>query len=206
MALVKVTIHTKARALLNEIIEGFWLNTEIDGWIDDAALDISAKTYCYEVSASVTLATTTQLYSLPADCIKALGAIYVNKGLKRIVPWMEGLQTAVVSGPPEYFFEITEKIGFVPYPTLAENATTVTLYYAKSTNDITKIPSKFQVPAILFVVMMGLLKERQYAKAGQILQVYTALLDLDRGEVEVEKVEQPQPLNHYVLKLMGPQQ
>lgn len=205
MGLVKATIHSKARTLLNEAIAGYWLDSEINGWIDDAATDISTKTYCYEISAPITLLTSQQLYTLPDECLKALGVIYANKGLKRIVPWMEGLQTAIISAVPDYFFEITDKIGFTPIPTASENTKIATLYYAKVTNDITKIPLKFQVATILFVVSMALLKERQYAKSSQILQIYISLLNMDKSEVEIEKVEQPQPQNNYVLKLIGPQ-
>lgn len=203
MGLVKATIHAKARALLNELIAGFWTDAQINEWIDDAALDISSKTYCYETMDLITLATSTQLYDLATNCLKILGLVYSNKGLDRITPWMEGKQTAIVSGEPEYFYEFANKVGLVPVPTSTENGHTITRFNACSTNDITNIPLKFQIPAVLFVTAMGLLKERQYGKAGQLLQLYTSILGVDRSEIEIEKTEQPGPQSSYVLKTLG---
>ena len=136
MGLVKITTRDKTRALLNEITEGFWLNSQLDGWIDDAAIDISTLTFCYEQSTPITLLTSTQLYTVHADCLKVLGAIYANVGLKSATPWMEGVQTAVTTGAPKYFFEIIQKLGVFPIPTVTENNTVLTVYYAKVTNNI----------------------------------------------------------------------
>jgi len=205
MGLTKSMIRDRARILLNEIVEGFWLNTQLESWVDDAAVDISTKTYCYEVSTPLTLTATTQMYTVATDYLKLIGVIYGSKGLKQATPQMEGLQTAVATGPPEYFFDITDKIGFFPVPTVTENATIATVYYSKVTEDITNIPTKFKTPAVLFVTFMGLLKEKQYARAGQLYQLYLQALNLDKGEVTQENIVQPPPQNQYILKLVGPQ-
>ena len=205
MGLIKSTIRDRARVLLNEIVEGFWLNSELEQFIDDAAIDISTKTYCYELSKSVTMSTSTQLYTVSTDCLKILGAVYANKGLKRSAVYMEGLQTAVVSGAPEYFFEIINKLGLIPVPSSSENSKVITVYYAETTNNIRNIPLKFQISAVLYTIFMGLLKERQYAKAGQLYATYTTSLNLDKVEVTSEKLDVPPAQDHYILKLMGPQ-
>ena len=205
MSLTKSIIRDRARALLNEIIEGFWLNTQLEDWVDDAAIDISTRTHCYEVKGSITLATSVQLYTVATDYLKVLGAIYENVGLKKTTPWMEGIQKAITTGPPEFYFDIVNQIGFFPIPTVSENTKLVTVYYSKVTDSIINIPMKFKIPAVLFVVVMGLLKERQYTKAGQVYQIYLQSLNLDKAEITSENTEQPPPLNQYTLKLVGPQ-
>ena len=200
--LVKATIRDKARILLNELVAGFWTDAQLEGFIDDAAIDISTKTYCYEQSHTVTLSTGIQTYTPSiSDIVKTLGAIYASKGLKEATPWMEGIETAVPTGVPKYYFEIISKIGFFPVPTVTENGTIVTVYCAITTSDITKIPLKFQVPAILYTVYMGLLKQRQYTKASQLFQNYTDSLNVDRLEVTREKIIEPPPQNHHILKI-----
>jgi hypothetical protein len=205
MGLTKSIIRDRARALLDEAVAGFWSNTELENWIDDAAIDISTKTYCCEVSGSVTLATGVQIYNVSTDYIKILGAVYASEGLKQITPWMTGLQYAVSTGAPKYFFDIIDKVGFYPVPTTTENGTIVTVYYAQVTSNIANIPVKFQTPAILFVTFMGLAKERQYTKAGQLYQLYIQSLNLDKIEIAAENTLQPAPQNQYTLKLVGPQ-
>jgi hypothetical protein len=205
MGLTKSMVRDRARVLLNELVEGFWLNSQLEDWVDDSAIDISTKTHCYEVSGAVTLLTGVQTYSITVDYLKIIGVIYNNKGLKKATPQMEGLQTAVVTGPPEYFFDITDKLGFFPIPTATENSTVATVYFSKVTDNIVNIPLKFKTQAVLFVVFMGLLKERQYAKAGQLYQLYVQSLNLDKAEIAQENTEQPPPQNQYVLKLVGPQ-
>jgi len=199
--LVKATIRDRARKLLNESNEGFWLNSDLEAWCDDAAIDISTRTYCYEQSATVTLATNIQTYTAPTDAVKLLDLIYAHKGLIRTTPRMEGIQTAVPTGPPKYYFEVASKIGVFPVPTVTENNTTVIVYYAKTTDMITNIPLKFQVPAVLFVVHMGLAKEKQYTKSGQAFQLYLSALNVERTEIVSEKIMTPPAQDQYILKL-----
>lgn len=200
MGLSKTTIRTRARALLNEIVEGFWLNTELDAWIDEAAIDISSKTLCYDTYSTVSLIENVSIYTRPVDYLKLLGAVHGGIGLKRTLPWMQGLQTAVQTGAPEYFFEAGSIIGVSPTPTLTEHNTLLTLYYALTTDVVANIPLKFQTPAILFTVFMGLLKERQYAKAMQLYTLYLSSLSSDRIDITNEKADDPEPLNAYILK------
>lgn len=206
MGLIKSDIRTRARSLLNEIVEGFWLDDELDAWIDDSALDISTKTHCYELSTDISLLTNTQLYNMPdTDYLKVLGVIYAHRGLVKTTPWMEGVQTAVQTGPPKFYFEIINKLGLFPIPTVTENATLATVYYSQAIADITKIPLKFKAPAVLFTMCMALIKERQYTRSGQLLGMYDQLLSLDKVDIQSENVEQPPPQSHYILKLSGPQ-
>lgn len=203
MGLTKSTIRNKTRILLNELVQGFWLNSELDGWIDDAALDISTKTYCNETISSIALSTGVSLYTAPIDCLRIIAAIYNTTGqaLKRLVANMLGIQSAAPPGPPEFFYEFALKVGFYPTPTISENTKTISIYHSLPTNNIRNIPLKFQVPAVLFTLSMGLAKERQYARAAQVQQLYMNSLSIDRKEVQLERIEVPAPLTQYVLKM-----
>lgn len=203
MPLTKSTIRDRARILLNELTDGFWVNSELESWIDDAALDISTQTYCYELNTSIALVTGTQFYSVAADNLKVLGVIYDHRGLKRATPWMQGVQTAVVSGPPDYFFEVISMLGIFPIPTTDQNGKLIDVYYASVTSDITKIKLKFQLSAVLYVVFMALLKERQYSKASSIYALYMSSLNLDRVEIVGENIIKPPAQDQYVLKIVN---
>jgi hypothetical protein len=186
--------------MLNESVQGFWTDGELDAWIEEAAIDISGKTLCYDTYSTMPLIEGVSIYTRPIDYLKLLGITHVGHGLKRTLPWMQGLQTAVVDGTPEYFYEIGTAIGITPTPTAAEHNTLVTLFYALTTNLISNIPLKFQTPAVLFTVSMGLIKERQLAKAIQLYTLYLSSLSSDRADVVTEKVDRPEPLNAYILK------
>jgi len=206
MGLIKSEIRNGARILLNEIIEGFWLNSQLETWVDIAAIDISTKTNSYAQTVDITLKTDIQTYDVADNYLKVLGAIYNHQGLKKTTPWMEGLQTAVQVGSPEYYFDIVEQVGFFPVPTTTDNNKLIKVYYAAVTNDIRNIQLKFKLAAILFVTSMGLMKERQYAKAGQAYQVYAQSLNIDLLNVQRENIDTPPSTDKYTLKVFEPKQ
>lgn len=207
--LVAATIRARARSLLNELVEGFYLDEEFNNWISDAAIDISGKTYCYITQEYLDLVTMTELYGLPLGSLKVISASYDGVGLERISVTMKGKQTAIITGKPKYYYEINNMIGIVPLPTAAELETTPQLetYVSMVTNNITNIPDKFQLAAVLFTASMGLIKIKQYDKAVQLYNMYMASLGFDRQDVFTPQVEQPPPQNQYILKIaLQPQQ
>jgi len=199
--LIAADITTGARILLNELVEAFWYSADFDEWNRQAALDISAKTYCYEVKESVTLISGQQEYAIVTDHLKILGAKYADepKGLYRFTPWMEGLQEVSIPGKPKYFYDFARMFGVVPIPSAAEDGGVITLFCASTTNTIANIPNAYRTCAVLFVTGMGLLKERQYAKAGSMFQIYAEMINLARTDNVSVKVSPP-PLDSYVLK------
>jgi hypothetical protein len=199
--LVGATIRSRARSLLNELTEGFYLDTEFDNWISDAAIDISGKTYCYTINYLIQLVTMTEIYTLPLDTLKIISLSFDGVSLDRVTVSMKGKQTAIPTGKPKYFYEITDKVGVVPVPTSAEAVESLDAYIAIITDDITNIPLKFQFSAVLFVVVMGLIKVKQYDKAAQLYNMYMASLGFDRQDILTPQIEQPPPQNQYVLKV-----
>jgi hypothetical protein len=204
--LVQAVIRSRARSLVNELIEGYFLEEEFDNWISDAALDISSKTFCYVVNEPITLIQLTELYTLPLDTLKVMSVTFRGVGLDRITTSMKGKQTAVPTGVPKYFYEMIDKIGLNPVPTPSEADENLDLYISITTELIINIPSKFQVPATLFVASMALIKQKQYDKATQLYNLYLSSLGLDRQDIAIPQLETPPPQNQYVLKIaMQPQ-
>ena len=71
MALLdKAYIHAAVRSILQEPTAAFWTNEQIDNWINEAAMDISTKTGCYEQTHSFSTVANTLEYSEPTGCIK----------------------------------------------------------------------------------------------------------------------------------------
>jgi hypothetical protein len=195
------TVEVGARTLLNELVANFWTPADMTSWIQLAANDISNRTFCVEETEDVSLVTATQTYMPARNFLKVQDVLYTNifTSLKRAAGKMMGVQTAVPTGPPEYFFEFAGKVWFFPVPTTLENAHIMTLMLAIETNDITKIPSRYHLSAILFVTAMGLLKERNNNRATQIFSWYISTLQSDVQNVILPKGDPP-ALDTYSLK------
>jgi hypothetical protein len=195
------TVEAGARTLLNELVANFWTPADMASWIQLAANDISNRTFCVEETEDVSLVTATQTYTPVRNFLKVQDILYTNifTSLKRASGKMIGTQTAVPSGPPEYFFEFAGKVWFFPVPTTLENAHVMTLMLAIETNDITKIPSRYGLSAILFVTAMGLMKERNNNRATQVFSWYISTLQSDVQNVILPKGDPP-ALDAYNLR------
>lgn len=195
------TVEAGARTLLNELVANFWTPADMTEWVRLAANDISNRTFCVEETEDVSLVTATQMYTPIRNFLKVQDVLYTNifTSLKRAAGKMIGFQTAVPNGPPEYFFEFAGKVWFFPKPSSVENTHIMTLMLAVETSDITKIPSRYLLSAILFVTAMGLLKERNNARATQVFSWYISTLQSDVQNIILPKGEPP-ALDTYNLR------
>jgi hypothetical protein len=194
-------VKTAARRLLNEQYASFWLDTDLEDWVTQAAYDISTRTYSVETVDYISLLTGIDSYT-PATAFLRVDNIYyaaAGKTLRKTTPLMRGFQTAIPTGPPEYFYDYASKIWLFPTPTLAENGQILTAFFAKETNDITLISGRFYMSAVIFVVAMGLIKERQTTKALQMFNLYIASLSTDISNLLTQKFGAP-ALDSYNLK------
>lgn len=202
MGLVIANVTAAARILLNETSPVFWLASDLTEFITQAALDISARSLCVEATENITLTDGVQDYPIATSTyLRILGAKYVNgpKGLFRMSPWMEGINEVTLTGEPKYFYDYAFTFSIAPIPSSSVSGHIVKLFLAVSTNDLTIIPDKYYVPAVLFVTAMGLVKEKQYAKAGQLMNLYSSLLSFDRQDNVMPKLSPP-PTDTYILK------
>jgi len=176
----KATLKTEIRALLKEPTELFFLDTEIEGWIDQAAVDISMKTLCYESIDTVTLVSGTIEYSVPTDTIKIYGCSNSNDGMIKIHPRNLAHITEVTSGAPKYYYHFADKLGFYP---IASATGSVSVYSSKITNDITDIPDEYQPYAISFGMWKAKLKDDKFSQANAYLVQYLNSLIFHRQDL-----------------------
>jgi len=184
MALSKAKIHTEIRSLLHEAAAGFFINTQIDNWIDQAAIDISSKTLCYEASDEITLIDKILDYDVPSDCIKVLTCQFEKKGLVRIYPRHMGHISETIAGRPEFYYEFAAKVAFWPVCNTTNSGKKVTVLSAKQTAVITNIVDQYRPFAILYGLYRGFLKDKKYASASDILTVYLNNLLFHRQDLQ----------------------
>jgi len=176
MSMTLATLKSETRSLLNEPAQEFFDDTEIERWLQQAAIDVSRVALCVEGSAEVGLTTDTQEYSLTGtdavDAIKIHAVIYDEKGLMKIDPRMIAHITGTASGTPAYWYDWGGSIGFWPVPDSDCNGTSADLYFSEETDDVTEIPDEFQLDLPLYAASRGKIKEGKFAQAAQLQQMY----------------------------------
>ena len=70
------TIITRARYILNEATEAFWLDTEMLVWVNDGIQDIVNRTNCIETKEEITLVDGQLLYDIDTEYISIKYAVY----------------------------------------------------------------------------------------------------------------------------------
>lgn len=183
--LTENAIKSASRILLNEAIPAFWLEADFTTWCAIAAMDISSRTFCYEITSTFSFATDTQFYNIGVEYLRLLAVVNTTTGLglKKAAPQMQGIQTGVSAGPPEFYYDFASQIGVFPIPTVTENGQTIRIFLAAPTSVITNIPDRFTLPATLLVTAQAKVKERQFGQAAQLLNFYNSLLGGDRSDV-----------------------
>lgn len=189
MALVEATLRTTIRYLLKESAAAYFADAEINGWIADAATDISAKTLCYETIAPVTLVAGTLEYAEPAGCLKVAAVHYNNKPLVKIHPKALGVQTNRLAGPPEQYYYYAKKLGFWPLADAAAIAVTPRVFHAAVTATIGNIPDQYGPLAVLYALSQAKLKEEKAAQASLIYQMYLSSLLFHRQDLTEQTVD-----------------
>lgn len=185
----------QVRAILNEPTPIFWTNNEIDKWVQEACVDITTKTLCYEKSGDITLVSTPVLtYGTVGsdsvdDIIKIYGAVYYNtantyRGLTKIHP-RQVSHLESTAGEPYYYYHFGDEVGIFP----VTNAAIVTaggkvkVFYSMADETITNLPYYYQLPAIIYAAAMARRKERKEAEATQFYTMYVNALGFYRADL-----------------------
>ena len=126
----EATARAQVRILLNETTASFWTDDQIDSLMEQACIDISARSLCYQSSDTFLLVTSqyeyTDFVTAGADAVvdvtKVWGAFYVSPdneyiGLKRVDPKQIADLPFMAAGPPKYYYQIANVIGILPLPT-----------------------------------------------------------------------------------------
>ena len=201
----QATARTQVRSILGESSESFWLDSELNGWLSEAAQDLSARALCVQKTADVTLVTGTVEYDTEDYTIRILGAYYVSPDIEGVAQGYIGLKRINLNqiadlphttpGPPKYFYRYSQdgggKIGVLPLPTATENAQIVKVIYAAQTNTITEIPQLFQSATIWYCVSMAFKKEHRYAESDKFYQMYIQKIQALKPDIYNIPPEQP---------------
>lgn len=189
MALAEATERTHIRYLLKESAEGFFLDAEINAWIAGAAMDISAKTLCYETIAEITLVGGTLEYAEPAGCLKVIAAHYDNRPLTKIHPKALGFGTSRTGGQPEQYYYFAKKLGFWPLADTNAAAKQPRVFHAAATAVIANIPDQYGIYCELYALVMAKIKEEKLAQANALYQMYLSGLLFHRQDVVEQQID-----------------
>lgn len=176
----KATLKAEIRRLLKEPTPLFFSDAEIEGWIDQAAIDISMKTLCYESIDTVSLVAGTLEYSVPTDAIKVYGCANANKGMIKIHPRMLAHIVETSPGTPLYYYHFADKLGFYP---VASSSGSISVYSSKITNDIADIQDEYQPFAIPYAMYKAKLKDDKFSQANSYLVSYLNSLIFHRQDL-----------------------
>lgn len=191
------TIITNARYYLGEATADYWSDAELLVYLNKGTLDIVSRTRALESSASIDLVSDTTEYTVTPDYIDITTVIYNNAsgdpiGLIHKNPQSVG---RLSPGVPTYWYEWAGKVGI--FPALSARTTeTVSVYYVSRPSAVTAasavvVPAIYDQALTLYIASQGLLKERQFAKAGQLMAAYYAELDRYRQDF-VDQQKEPE--------------
>jgi len=136
----RLTIVTNARTELQESTAGFWADTELQRWYDDANSEITTSTK-QEATASSVLVSGTEAYALPADFylarrVELQSTAGSASNWFNVLPYPldlrrpgDPINTTNLTSTPVGFFIFAGDIYFVPIP---DQAYSSTLYYFKN--------------------------------------------------------------------------
>jgi len=186
----------QVRSLLNEPAPVFWTNDEIDNWIQEACIDITTKTLCYEKSGDITLVSTPVLtYGAIGsdsidDILKIYGAVYYDstntyRGLQKIHPRQIQHLPESTAGEPFYYYKFGDEFGIFPVSNAAVVTATgkVKVFYSMADETITNLPYYYQLSAISYAVAMAKRKQKSEAEAMQFYMMYINSLSFYREDL-----------------------
>ena len=181
----RAEIRSHIRSLINEPVEGNWLDIEINYWINEAINDISVKARCLLKHYTFDTVASTGEYNLPADFISAQRVrydIYLLKPISirdidKLYPNSDW--TLLTATKPDYYYikfgSPTYKIGIFKIPASVLSCTVDYTALANELNDDTTEPelhAQFQKLIIPYCVYKALMKDTRPDEASNFLNEY----------------------------------
>jgi hypothetical protein len=193
MAFTETQAITQVRYLLNEPTASFWTDSEIQGWVQQAVLDISCKTLCTTDTGTITVVQDQMLYTSSDESwidtllkVEAMwyGNLNATKGMQRTEPYRFGhLQVGTgANATPRYFYEDGKRIYLWPVPATANNGDTINVVYSKLTFDITELREEYQQLTFWYAASMAKAKDRKFQEASLYQQLYLNALNFERQD------------------------
>lgn len=204
MALTLANAITEVRYQLNEPSPAFWSDAEITAWIKEGTRIFSSKTLMVEDTQDITLEANKLKYTSSdaawiANIIEPYAMIYDDqsnnyKGLIKIHPRQIGNVATFTASDPKYYMLHDRQIYIWPLTTAAivSAGGTVSVLYAKETDDITDLTDEYQHLPILYATSLAKRKDQKFAEATNIMQQFLNEVNFERKDKhsrEVDSVE-----------------
>jgi hypothetical protein len=192
MALTLAQAVADVRQLLNEPTSVFWSDAELEDWIKEGTRIVASKTLQVEDTQDLTLVQNQLSYasgdaSWIADCIEIYAAIYDNgsnkyKGLQMVHPKQIGNLLTFTAGDPKYFALHNRKIYIWPLPSSTTATRTISILYAKESEDITELTDEFQHLPIIWAQARAYEKDHKMQQAASLKQQVFTEMQFERAD------------------------
>jgi hypothetical protein len=193
---------TEVRRNVNESIAGFWSDTEIEDWIKEGTRTFSSKSLMVEGTDTVDPMIASTLYydsgdeTWIADLLEIYTVIYFNgtnkyKGLIKIHPRQIGNLATATAGPPKYYCLHDRKLYVLPLTSATEVAAgaTLSVLYAKETDDITALTDEFQHLAVIYATAKAYQKDEKWAAAGVLMGQFFQEVAFERNDKHARETD-----------------
>jgi len=167
----------RVRGLLNETTAAFFDDNDITTWINEAIIDVIAKTWCNGITETITLAANTLEYNILSTYISVISVLYNDsKALLKGHPDLFGHVQDV--GEPVFWYEFAGNLGVYPLSTVTND---VKLYLVEYPTPVTA-PDYFPTPVIydeaivMYATAKGLFRDNEAGTAMQLKANYEEML------------------------------
>ena len=165
----KAGLLAEARAILNEPVEHFWLDTELNGWIDRGARKLSQITLCVPDKDTITTAASVYCYTLAIPFIKVQSVMYNNVGLQRIDSLNFGHPNAPANSgtAPKQYYHFGKHLYLWPSPAVSLTVYVHGFRSAIAYSDATdNSPTKYELPNAVQPYVLDYVLACAYTKRG----------------------------------------
>ena len=203
MALTLDQAETQVRDAINEATPAFWTDAMITQWIQEGTRIFSSKTLMVEDTQDITLVANQLKYSKSdedwiGDMIEPYAAIYRSatagttyKGLIKIHPRQIGNIATNTAGPPKYYTMHDRSVYVFPLTGATQVAAgaTISILYAKETDDITELTDEYQHLPILYAVAKCKQRDMKFQESGALLSQFFQEIAYEREDKHLREVD-----------------
>jgi hypothetical protein len=212
MALSLANAITEVRDNLNESTAVFWSDAQITKWIQEGVRSFSSKTLMVEDTQIIdplkqsTLSYSSSDESWIGDIIEPYAAIYYDgsskyKGLIKIHPRQIGNLALGTAGAPKYYCMHDRNIYIFPMSSAAVAGTgTITVLFAKETDDITAVTDEYQHLPIIYATAKAKQRDQKYGDATALLAQFFQEISFERQDKHAREVDS---LDNFRIKGQG---
>jgi hypothetical protein len=213
MALTLSDATTQVRSNINEAIAGYWSDAEIQNWIKEGVRVFSSKSLMCEATGTVDPMITSTLFydsgdeTFIADILEIYTVLYFDgtstyKGLIKIHPRQIGNLATRTVGPPKYYCLHDRKFYILPMVSATEVAAgaTLSVLYAKETDDITALTDEFQHLPIIYATAKAYQKDEKWGAASGLMSQFFQETSFERNDKHARETDS---LDKFKIPMQG---